>query len=245
MEEAFLHPNMKLEIYIEWPEGIVDLGIKTKEFLEEYCIFLVKSMYGNFDAEILWIRILAKYLVNKFNLKSIKSDSYIFVMKYEKGKLELVMSVHVEALFMDGKPETLKTIREKIKENFNISEYGKFKNFLGVCYEWSHDEKCTSAKMTMEKDVKNLVEGYKKYTGNNLKVQKIPGVSGKTISKINLEENDNINKYRSFMEKLMWYTTKVGTDVANAARELAVHMSHPGPEHWKALGRLIGYLKGK
>ena len=31
----------------------------------------------------------------------------------------------------------------------------------------------------------------------------------------------------------------------NAARELAVHMSHPGTEHWKALVRLIVYLKGK
>ena len=29
------------------------------------------------------------------------------------------------------------------------------------------------------------------------------------------------------------------------ARELAVHMIHPGTEHWKALGCLIGYLKGK
>ena len=43
----------------------------------------------------------------------------------------------------------------------------------------------------------------------------------------------------------MWYTIKVGPDVANAARELAVHMSRPGPEHWKVLGRLIGYLKVK
>ena len=43
----------------------------------------------------------------------------------------------------------------------------------------------------------------------------------------------------------MWYTTNVGPAVANAARELAVQMSHPGPEHWKALGNLIGYLKGK
>ena len=43
----------------------------------------------------------------------------------------------------------------------------------------------------------------------------------------------------------MWYTTNVGPDMENAARELAVHMSHPGTEHWKALGRLIEYLKGK
>ena len=43
----------------------------------------------------------------------------------------------------------------------------------------------------------------------------------------------------------MCYTTKVGPDVANAERELLVHMSHPGTEHWELLGRLIGYLKVK
>ena len=47
------------------------------------------------------------------------------------------------------------------------------------------------------------------------------------------------------MGKSTWYTTNLGPDVANAARELAVNMSHPGPEYWKALGRLIGYIKGK
>ena len=31
----------------------------------------------------------------------------------------------------------------------------------------------------------------------------------------------------------------------NTAIDLAIHMSHPGPEHWKELGSLIGYLKGK
>ena len=43
----------------------------------------------------------------------------------------------------------------------------------------------------------------------------------------------------------MWYTTKVGPDISNGARELVVHMSHHGPKHWKSFGHLIGYLKGK
>ena len=42
----------------------------------------------------------------------------------------------------------------------------------------------------------------------------------------------------------MCYTTKVGPDVASAARDLAASMSHTGPEHCKSLGSLIGYLKG-
>ena len=59
------------------------------------------------------------------------------------------MSVHVDGVFMAGKPETLKFIKENIKENFNISESGKVKKFLGVYHEWGHYEKGTYAKMTM------------------------------------------------------------------------------------------------
>ena len=55
------------------------------------------------------------------------------------------------------------------------------------------------AKMTMEKDLKKLVEGYEEYTGSYLRVQKTPGTLGMTISKSHLEEPDNINKYRSFV----------------------------------------------
>ena len=43
----------------------------------------------------------------------------------------------------------------------------------------------------------------------------------------------------------MWYKNKVVPSVVNSERELVVRISHPGSEHWKSFGRLIGYLKGK
>ena len=119
------------------------------------------------------------------------------------------------------------------------------KKFLRVYYEWVHYAKDTYAKTTIEKDVKKLVEGYKMYMGSDLRIQKTPGALDTTLFKSDLEDPDNINKYRSFVGQLMWYTTKVGPNVGIASRELAVHMSHPGPEHWKALGHLIGYIKVK
>ena len=64
-EVAFIHPNTEVEMYIGWPEDIVDLVIISKDFLREYCILLVKLMYGNFDADLFWIRLLANYLVNE------------------------------------------------------------------------------------------------------------------------------------------------------------------------------------
>ena len=79
-----------------------------------------------------------------------------FFRKYEKGKLELVMSVHANDVFMVCNPETLKVIKEKIKEKFNISESGNVKKILGVNYEWGHHAKGTYAK---------LVEGLKSTLG--------------------------------------------------------------------------------
>ena len=80
----------------------------------------------------------------------------------------------------------------------------------------------------MKEDVKKLVEGYKKYTRSYAKVQETPSAPGTNLSKSEIEETKDIYKYRSVVGQLMWYTTKVGPDVENTARELAVHMSHPG-----------------
>ena len=101
------------------------------------------------------------------------------------------------------------------------------------------------AKTTMDKYAKKIVECYKKYTGSDLRIQKTPGSLGTTLSKIDLEYPDNINKYRSFVGQLMWYTTNVGPDVSNVTKEFPVHMSNPDPEHLKSMGRLIVYLKVK
>ena len=60
------------------------------------------------------------------------------------------------------------------------------KNFLGVYYERGRDAKVIRAKITMEKDLKKIVEGYENYTGNDVKVQKTPGVPGTTLSKSDL-----------------------------------------------------------
>ena len=180
-----------------------------------------------------------------------EADSCILFRKYYKWKLEIVMSVHVDGVFMAGNIETWKNTKGNIKGKLNISGSGKVKKFLEVYYKWSREAKGTYAKTTTEKDTKKLVEGYRKYTGSDVKAQKTPGYPETTLSKINLEETYNIDKYISFVGQLMWYATKVVPEVANtentanAERKLAVHISNPGTEYWKELVRLIGYLKGK
>ena len=63
MEAVFIHPDIPVEMFIKWPEDIVDLGITREEFIEEHCIVLGKLMYGNLGAALFWFRLLAKYLI--------------------------------------------------------------------------------------------------------------------------------------------------------------------------------------
>ena len=46
----------------------------------------------------------------------------------------------------------------------------------------------------METDVKKLIDGYNKSTGNDVKLHKTPGSLGMTICKIKLKEPMDIDK---------------------------------------------------
>ena len=85
-----------------------------------------------------------------------------------------MISVHVDDVFMAGNLEILKFIREHIRNKFNISGSGYVNNFLEDYYERSYGAKGTYAKITIEKDVKKLVEGYRNYMGSDSRVQKPP-----------------------------------------------------------------------
>ena len=68
-------------------------------------------MYGNVDADILWLIPIAKYLTNECNITIIKVDYWIFYKKGGDGKSELVVSVRIEDVFMLGRSETLDKIK--------------------------------------------------------------------------------------------------------------------------------------
>ena len=44
VEAVFVKPDMAVKVFIKLSEGIVDLGIITREFLEEYFIILGKNI---------------------------------------------------------------------------------------------------------------------------------------------------------------------------------------------------------
>jgi hypothetical protein len=96
----------------------------------------------------------------------------------------------------------------------------------------------------MEEMRLDIIAKFEKAIGKEVKSYQTPGVPGQTLKK-----NEGVPvmmpEYISILGQALYYSTKLGPTMANSVRELASHMSNPGDEHWKALGRTVGYLKAR
>jgi hypothetical protein len=92
----------------------------------------------------------------------------------------------------------------------------------------------------MPKMITEIQEDYEKAIGKAAKPAATTGYPGKTLRKSQEEKPTMLTEYRSIVGNILHLRTKIGPDIANAARELASQMSNTGPEHWKALERCVG-----
>ena len=81
-------------------------------------------MYENVDVAILLLDRLSKYLIKICFLTKIQSELCILYRKHNRGKLELMMSVYIDEMFMAGKLDNLEKQKELLKLKFNIQESG-------------------------------------------------------------------------------------------------------------------------
>ncbi|KAI2509134.1 GAG-pre-integrase domain [Fragilaria crotonensis] len=245
IEAAFLNAELEDDkpVFAEWPEGIVELGYITEDELRRYCIMLTRPMYGGVDVPRLFMKTLRKYLTKHMNMIQSLVDPCMYYWKDTKGRMTLMAVVHVDDVILVGSKKAIEEFKTKLKERFNISDLGKLKKHLGVWYDWSVDENgnvIIIAKMNKLED--EIVETYEKITGKEVKTYDTPGYPNKYLSK-NEGPTVNMTDYRSMVGKIMYLTTKLAPDLANAARELAQHLSNPGEDHWKALDRMVGHIK--
>ena len=110
---AFLELYLDIEMFIEWPEGIVELGFITEEEYKNTCVQLQRSMYGNVDAALRWQIEFTKYLVEQCGFKQCRSDPCILHYR-ENGELKIVLSSHVDDSLCAGKKEDLEKLYQKV-----------------------------------------------------------------------------------------------------------------------------------
>jgi len=78
-----LEGDTVVPMFIEWQEGMVELGFMTLQEFQETCAELEKGMYGNVDAALIFYKTYCNYLVKYVGVARCRADPCVFVMKEE------------------------------------------------------------------------------------------------------------------------------------------------------------------
>jgi hypothetical protein len=237
VEVAFINATMgDQKVYISIPEAMVRLDFVTKEEAKEQAIQLEMSMYGNVDAALRFFKCYT-HIILEMGLKQSEADPCIFYKHSDEGQLIIILATHVDDTLLGGFKKEVGKFMDDFEKHLKIERLGMLKKHLGVWWEWLEDDQGeTYLKATMPKMIREIHKTFQDAKGKPAKKAATPGFPGKMLRKS--EEGNEplmITEYRSIVGKILYYTTKVRPEMANAARELSCHMSNPNDEHWKAL----------
>lgn len=241
---AFLEGTIRVPTFIDWPDGMLELGFASEKDIEENCIQLLKSMYGNVDAAIRFFRTYRKHLMEQMHMKQSLADPCVFYKKDDSGRTILIAICFVDDTLLFGLKEEIEWYKTGVKKRFEYKDLGVLRKHLGVWYELKYDEDGNRYLVaTMPKKIREIIELYEKHIGKDAKIYAVPGTAGLCMAKWQEDAVDH-TMYRKIVGKIMFCVVKIFPEGANAARELARHFSCPGPLQWEELARFVGYLKG-
>ena len=132
IEAAFLEGNLARHMFLEWPEGMVEMGFITEEERRDCCILLSKGMYGNHDASLRFFLEYKRLVMSKpLEMEQSKTDPCVFYKKDKDGKLVLLAMPHVDDTCLVGEPEWAKKFKQAIKSRFNYTDLGQAEETSG------------------------------------------------------------------------------------------------------------------
>jgi hypothetical protein len=190
VEAAFLNADLDEDLYIEYPEGVVEFGFESEATTRSNCILLDKAMYGAVQAARQWSRKLIEILTQRMKPSLIQSrvDPCLFYLK-RNGELILVVGTHVDDQQVAGAPSEIKSFKKEMSKWVAIKELGIVRKHLGVHYAIGHDKIGTYIEANMLEFVKGMTEDYVKITGNLPRKAATPALPGTTLEK---NEGDTI-----------------------------------------------------
>jgi Reverse transcriptase (RNA-dependent DNA polymerase) len=229
VKNVFLQGTIEEEVYMTLPPGYENDSNKD-------CVCkLNKSIYGLKQSPRVWYDKLS-YSLLLHNFTKSSADSSMFV-KHSDGTTTIVL-VYVDDIIVTGNNEKeIQTVKNYLKNKFDIKDLGRFKYFLGI--EIAHSKE-NGLFLSQRKYILDLL----KKTGKlGAKPSSTPMESNK---KLYLEEGEllkDIGQYQRLVGKLI-YLTVTRPDIAFAVSLVSQFMHAPRITHLEAVERILRYLKG-
>nr|KYP32050.1 Retrovirus-related Pol polyprotein from transposon TNT 1-94 [Cajanus cajan] len=228
VKSAFLHGELKEEVYVQQPEGFVKKGKEDKVYR------LKKALYGLKQAPKAWYNKIETYFA-KENFEKCPSEHTLFTKKNE-GNI-LIVSLYVDDLiFSRNNRRMCEQFKCSMMLEFDMSDLGRMRHFLGIeviqsdagifiCQRRYAQEILARFNMTDCNPVRN------------------PIVPGTNLSKEEDGSRVDAMKFSQVVGCLM-YLTVTRPDLMFGVSLISRFMVDPKESHWATTKRLLRYVKG-
>ncbi|XP_065846872.1 uncharacterized protein [Euphorbia lathyris] len=227
VSNAFLHGTIDEIIHMEQPPGFVD-----PQFPNHVCR-LRKSLYGLKQAPRMWHKCLTSALV-QLGFVCSKADSSLYC--FTGGQSRIFCLIYVDDILVTGNDtNAIAKLIEKLQGKFAIKNLGRLSYFLGLEAHWSENV----LTLNQHKYIHDLLL---KSAMSDSKAISTPACSSTKLSLSVGEPFNDPGLYRSMVGGLQ-YVAITRPDVSFAVNKVSQFMHQPTTEHWKAVKRILRYLR--
>lgn len=225
VKTAYLNSNLNETIYMRQPY-MFEAG-------EDKVCKLNKAIYGLKQSARCWHKRLTNTL-KKLNFKHLQSDACIFT----NDKRTCVIGFYVDDLIIMSKDEDeIRTIKNRLKSEFDLTDKGRLSTFLGIAIEWQSD----LLKLNQTKYIEGLLI---EFGMENCGTANLPTPSAFNFEKFD-ESPELIDRhpYQSLVGSLIYLANDTRPDIQYVTGQLCRFMSCPKKAHFQAAKRVLQYLQ--
>ena len=226
VKTAFLNGDLEEEIYMEQPEGFLVPGKETK------VCKLVKSLYGLKQAPKQWHEKFDRVMLsNGFHIN--QCDKCVYAKGNEKDYV--IVCLYVDDVIIIGSYDNIKTTKKMLSRNFDMKDMGIADVILGMKINKTLEGYTLSQGHYVEKILDKFDKGSDATARTPMEV----------VSHLRKNRGESVRQleYSRIIGSLMYLMDCTRPDIANSVSRLSRYTCNPNEEHWKAIIRVLRYLR--
>lgn len=229
VKSAFLHGELKEEVYVEQPPGYVVKGAEKKVYR------LRRALYGLKQAPRAWYSRIEAYFL-KEGFEKCPYEHTLFLKKSSQGMF-LLVCLYVDDLIFTGNDETLfRSFKHSMMKEFDMTDLGRMRYFLGLEVLQRSD----GIFVCQKKYAQEVLERFNMADCNAVFNPIVPGFK---LDKDSASMAVDNTLYMQMVGSLM-YLTSTRPDIMFVVSLLSRYLAHPTDIHLQAVKRVLRYIKG-